>query len=178
MAAPEPSQLVEMFLPLALGQARWWTTAYPYLADDFRSDALLTLWKAAVAFKPTSTEHVGAFVEFLRRRIRWAFLNLVKVARRNRRRVIDHIVSEAGEVSLLDTVADDAPEVGAELEMAEELKCLFERADLTEAEREAIVHVVAQDLPTKTIAARRRVSRNRVYQLVTSARKKLLVAAG
>lgn len=142
MTAPDLNALVDLYSPLARAVARQWGAAYPWLADDFESDAGLALFRALRSPAAATAANLGGLVRVA---VRYALIRRLRIERtRNpvsfaRREVRDHV---GALVDPLDAVADDTPEVGAALEVAELLALLpaDRRADVERHFREGVTY--------------------------------------
>lgn len=120
MTAVDAADLVERYTSLALSLARPWGLAYPWLRDDFISEAGFALWRAALA----SDQARGSFATFARQYIRFALLRRFRDERhRNReafRRVGDVVDGDEGKVAAVELLADDGTPPDAVLELVED----------------------------------------------------------
>lgn len=170
------NQLVEDYFLLACKIAHRWAHSYPWLASDFVSDAGLALWKAARRYDPTTvTITFAACVRVVVRRACWQ--RVLSERRKNPAafQPQPQVRDDAGE--LLDQVAGDEPEPGAELEAADELADLFGRAGLTEIQRGSLVRHVAGGETQTAIAAERGVDHSSTSAAIGTALAKLRAAA-
>ena len=121
-----PAELVQAYSPLAVSLAREWSRRRDWLADDFISDALLSLWKAAQAW---DASRGIPFATFARTHIRWAIVSRYNLERAENpaafRTVatdpftgeeIGGIDSAPAPISDIDQVLDDKAEAAAVLE--------------------------------------------------------------
>jgi RNA polymerase sigma factor (sigma-70 family) len=176
----DPAALVEKYLPLARGLAARWALNHPNLAEDFESDALLALFRAALAFIQIS-EHTNAFVQFARRRIVWMLKNRVQQvcrARCDRRREV-RLPPLLDGSDALDHFAGDEPEPCITVELREVCSTLregIEQAGLTARERDVVLRVIGGGETAVRLASELGVSRARVAQIAAAALAKVRAA--
>lgn len=176
-SAVEVNDLVQRWWPLAGGLARKYGDRFPWLAHCFESAAGEALWKLA-----TSHGHLepAAFSGYVRKAVRWAVLRRLEVERvRNRAAFLrERPDDDQGADELLDLLADDAPDVGHDLEHGELVAVLLDRADLTALQREAIERHFLRGEMQIEIAAAESVSHKAVGQRISVAIEKVRAAAG
>lgn len=69
--AVEAAELVEAYLPLALSIANRWDERWPWLRDDFRSEAAFALWRAAKGYTTDKPYSFPTAVHVAVRRACW-----------------------------------------------------------------------------------------------------------
>ena len=173
--ATEAADLARHYEPLALAMVRKAAGAYPWLADDFESDARLALWKAAEDFDPAAGV---PFLGYARMLIRFAILTRLRTERRTNQsafRRAGAVALDGAEVEAVETLADDMRPVGADLEAAEVAKLL----DLVPADRrrDLVRHVIDGETLT-ALGAERGVSRDAMRNRLGRELAKLRAAAG
>ncbi len=166
--AADPAALFEGHRRLAFFIAARFARSYPWLADDFESDALLTLWLVACRPIPAGAE----FSTYAGAAVRRACCDRVRAERRHRR-------VDAGEFDPLGQVADGSAEVGAALEYQEQIdRARALVAALPADRRELVERVVIGGETSDAVGAARGVSGSAVRDQVRRVLGGLRAAAG
>ena len=79
------------YLPFAMRIARQWAASCPWLADDFRSDAMLATWKAAQVW---DASRGVPFASFARAHIRWAIISRYNIERIENPAAFRHVATD------------------------------------------------------------------------------------
>jgi RNA polymerase sigma factor (sigma-70 family) len=120
----ERDALCGKWLPLARGLARRWAQSRPHLHDEFESEAMLALVRAARDFDPSRG---FPFAAFARKSVRLAFLNLLRRESRHLAAGVLAVDADGELTPAVDLHPDDAPPVGHALEVRDELEVLYRR---------------------------------------------------
>jgi DNA-directed RNA polymerase specialized sigma subunit len=105
----ERDALCGKWLPLARGLARRWAQSRPHLHDEFESEAMLALVRAARDFDPSRG---FPFAAFARKSVRLAFLNLLRRESRHLAAGVLAVDADGELTPAVDLHPDDAPPVG------------------------------------------------------------------
>lgn len=174
--APEASDLVQQWWPLADGIAKRYGARWPWLADDFRSVAGEALWKLATSHGHLPPDHFSGYV---RQGARWAILRRLGEERvHNPPAFQGQAADDRRAAELLDLIADGAADVGQEIEAAELVAELLGRASLTERQRGLVERYFFGGEGQREIARDQGVSPRAVSQSLGAALEKLRAAAG
>jgi RNA polymerase sigma factor (sigma-70 family) len=169
--APEVADLVNEYIALALSIARRWGRSYPWLADDYASEASFALFRAATRYDP-SRGAFGALVRVSVRRALWERCRkeLVRNPTAFKRQLA--VQNDDGEhVPLTVFVADDLPDVGVELEALDLLD------QLPPDRRELVKRVVMGSESAKVAAGELGITRSAVGQRVRRSLDQLRASA-
>ncbi|WP_439628815.1 sigma-70 family RNA polymerase sigma factor [Gemmata sp.] len=166
MTSAEAADLVDRYTPLVRSVAAGWGGRFPWLADDFLSDALLATWRATPRHDPTRLPY-PAFVRVVARRACAA--RLLVERRRNPaalgRRAVP-LDADGSPVDLAELLADPHPRPPEVLERTEEAATAAELlAALPARQRDLVLRAFAGETKTE-LGEGLGVSRSRVYQLV------------
>ncbi len=178
MTGPEPSNLVEAWFPYAMSLTARWSRQYPWLGDDFCSEAGLALIKAAerydgsvpfrIALAVTVRQALGARLASERSKNRAAF-----------RRAGPLVLAGGEEIDPINRIADDGPAPDQAAELADELARLPELLGTLAPDRRAEVELCFLDGTTRVaIGAARGVSYEAVSQNVRASLAKLRAMIG
>ncbi len=147
---------------------------YPWLADDFASDAALALWQAASRFDPAR----GEFARMVNFMVARALGRRLAVERRQNPAAFHQRAADGSEFDPLTQAAGREPEPGAAVEERDHLAALFARADLTPRHRDVFTRNVGAEVGAPALAAEAGVTTTRIRQIVVIARERLQAAAG
>jgi RNA polymerase sigma factor (sigma-70 family) len=174
LSAPELAALVDRHTDTVLRIAAAWGRRFPWLADDFASDATYALFLAAQKHDPTKCE----FYSFLVMKVRWVILTRLRNERLHNPAAFRHQPTATNDdgilLSPLDLLVSRFPDPTAALDQAddaEELDRLLAR--LPDRHRELLVRHIGAGEPVAALAAERGVSRSRINQTIRAAVAKL-----
>jgi len=137
-----PEDLVQSCLPLARGIAFKFARSYPRLDDEFESDALLALWRAAQQYIPGRSK----FTTYASASVRYACLGILDRHRAKKRSLRCVSLNPHDEFDLAATIPAKLPAIGAALEAREIL-------DLLPPDLVAEAELFAEGFAVKDIAA-------------------------
>jgi RNA polymerase sigma factor (sigma-70 family) len=163
--------LVDQHIDFALRLARTWGNDYPWLADDFTSEAGLALFRAAKTHDPAR----GAFGALVRVAVRSAcWARLKKERSRNPTAFKSQSVvqgEDREQIPLIEILAEDLPPLGIELEALDLLD------QLPANRRELVERVVMRDESLADLAEDLGICRSTVGQRVRSILDQLAASA-
>ena len=171
MNAVEAEQLVEEYLPLALSIANRWGERWPWLRDDFRSEAAFALWRAAVGY---TAEKEYAFATAVHKAVRsrcWRRLQ------RERRIAPEAFRSPPADPHLdpLNLLADDTPPAADAIDAAEAVEKLLPM--LTTDQAAAVESRFIDGVRIAEIAAERGTTPEAVRGAIARGLRRMWVAA-
>ncbi|WP_439622511.1 sigma-70 family RNA polymerase sigma factor [Gemmata sp.] len=177
----DPAALAERYTPLAMKMARRRGAVYPWLADDFASDAMLSLWRAASGWQAERAK-VIKFPTFVILCVRRLLNQRIAQERRQNPTAFGSRTVQAddgAEVPLVDLAADRRhPDPADAAEWADEVERLDGLLGTLSPERRALVTRYVCDDTAGEIAAETGVTAQAVRDTVYRSLRALRTAAG
>ena len=166
---PHTHDLALSCLPLAYKIAHSFRKTYPRWGDEFEGEALLALVKAARSFDPSRAK----FTTWTGRLVTQACLEVVKARRRQVPAVSLDSTDEGTGFTFMETLADDAPEVGTEMENRERAEYALRQLP---ARSQEMIRQRAEGETFAAVGAKHGLSRSRVEQVILASREMLIEA--
>ncbi|VTU02440.1 ---NA--- : : Sigma70_r2: Sigma70_r4_2 [Gemmataceae bacterium] len=182
MTSAEAADLVDQLAPLIRAVARHWGRRWPWLEDDFASDAATALWRALVAgrFHP---ELGGTPKTFARVVVGRACANRLRTERARNpaafRRVPQVLDPDGRAADPAELLADPGPPVEDLVELGEELaRVPALLATLSPARRRIVAARFVEGTAAAEIAAAEGVTETRVNQQIRRSLEVMRAAVG